>query len=83
MKKDVTPLYKLLFSEYPDIVTVRQMQDMLNISRHVAYDLIHSGAVRCIKLGNAYKIPKINVILYVLQSGMVESMMTAGIAAAG
>lgn len=75
MKKDMNTLYGLLFSQYPDIVTVKQLQDMLCISRHVAYDLIQAGSVRCIKMGNAYRIPKINVISYVLRAGMVESML--------
>ena len=31
---DIQTLYKLLFADYPDIVTVRQLQVMLGISRH-------------------------------------------------
>ena len=34
---DIQTLYKLLFADYPDIVTVRQLQVMLGISRHAAY----------------------------------------------
>lgn len=30
----------VMFSEYPDIVDVVQMQKMLGISRHLAYELI-------------------------------------------
>ena len=37
---------------------------MLGISRHAAYDLLGEGEIGCIKLGNAYKIPKVNVIRY-------------------
>ena len=37
---DIQTLYKLLFADYPDIVTVRQLQVMLSISRHAAYDLL-------------------------------------------
>ena len=62
---DIQTLYKLLFADYPDIVTVRQLQVMLGISRHAAYDLLTDGSIRGLKLGNAYKIPKINVIRYV------------------
>ena len=65
---DIQTLYKLLFVDYPDIVTVRQLQVMLGISRHAAYDLLGEGEISCIRLGNAYKIPKINVINYVLKS---------------
>lgn len=61
---DIQTLYKLLFADYPDIVTVRQLQVMLGISRHAAYDLLTDGSIRGLKLGNAYKIPKINVVRY-------------------
>lgn len=63
---EMKALYSVMFSEYPDIVTVKQLQTMLGISRHGAYDLLAEGEIGGIKLGNAYKIPKINVIRYVL-----------------
>ena len=52
-------MYKLMFAEYPDIVTVKDLQAMLGISRHAAYDLLGEGEISCIRLANAYKIPKI------------------------
>ena len=57
---------KIMFREYPDIVSVAQLQKMLGISRHQAYELINDGSVPGIKIGNAYKIPKVNVISFVL-----------------
>lgn len=65
--KEIREMYKLMFAEYPDIVTVKDLQTMLGISRHAAYDLLGEGEISCIRLGNAYKIPKINVIDYVLK----------------
>lgn len=55
-----------MFADYPDIVDARQLQEMLGISRHAVYDLLKAGRIRGLKLSNAYKIPKINVIRYVL-----------------
>ena len=46
---DIQTLYKLLFADYPDIVTVRQLQVMLGISRHAAYDLLADGSIRGLK----------------------------------
>ena len=74
---DIQTLYKLLFADYPDIVTVRQLQVMLGISRHAAYDLLGEGEISCIRLGNAYKIPKINVINYVLKSPCGQKRVSA------
>lgn len=50
---DIQTLYKLLFADYPDIVTVRQLQIMLGISRHAAYDLLTDGSIRGLKLSKA------------------------------
>ena len=36
-------MYPLIFSDYPDIVTVRDLQKMLGISRHAVYDLLAEG----------------------------------------
>lgn len=61
-KSELKELYKMMFPEYPDIVTVRQLRDMLGISRQLAYDLIAGGEVQAIKIGNSFKIPKVSVI---------------------
>ena len=57
------------FPEYPDIVNITQLQSMLGISRHLAYDLINDGYIRGLKIGNAFRIPKVNVIEYVMDQG--------------
>ncbi|HIX34243.1 MAG TPA: helix-turn-helix domain-containing protein, partial [Candidatus Gemmiger avium] len=53
-------------------------QVMLGISRHAAYDLLTDGSIRGLKLGNAYKIPKINVIRYVVENGVQPAARAAG-----
>ncbi|MDL2288233.1 helix-turn-helix domain-containing protein [Oscillospiraceae bacterium OttesenSCG-928-F05] len=61
--------YKILFAEYPDVLHVRDVQDILSISRHQVYHLIESKQIRGIKVGKSYKIPKVSVIDYFLGSG--------------
>ena len=46
-----------------------QVQAMLGISRHLAYALIGDGDIPGMKIGNAYRVPKINVIRYALSAG--------------
>lgn len=53
------------FKEYPDIVSIKDLMSMLKIGRNTAYYLIHSGAIKSIRIGNIHKIPKINVINYI------------------
>lgn len=65
-KTELKELYKLMFPEYPDIVTARQLQKMLGISRQLTYKLIGDGYIPGVKIGNAFRVPKVNVINYVL-----------------
>ena len=75
--KEIREMYKLMFAEYPDIVTVKDLQTMLGISRHAAYDLLGEGEISCIRLTNTYKIPKINVIDYVLKRPCGQTLVSA------
>ena len=50
-RKEIRKMYKLMFTEYPDIVTVKDLQAMLGISRHAAYDLLGEGEI---KIGRAH-----------------------------
>ena len=68
-KLEIHTLYEVMFTDYPDIVNVAQVQAMLGISRHLAYELIGDGDIPGMKIGNAYRIPKINVIRYALSAG--------------
>lgn len=66
-KSELKELYQMMFPSYPDIVNVRQLQEMLSISRHRAYDLINDGELHAIKIGNTFKIPKVSVINFVTE----------------
>ena len=65
-KAELKELYKMMFPDYPDIVTVAQLRKMLGISRHVAYELLADKEISAIKIGNIYKIPKVSVINYIM-----------------
>ena len=52
----------ILFSEYPDVVTVDDLQKMLKIGRNSAYDILKAGLIKTIKVGKRYIIPKQSVI---------------------
>ena len=68
-KTELQAMYEVMFTDYPDIVNVAQVQSMLKISRHLAYELIGDGYIPGMKIGNAYRVPKINVIRYALSAG--------------
>lgn len=65
---DIMDLYKILFTEYPEIVSVAQIQKMLGISRHASYNLIREGVISSVKIGTTYHVLKINIIKYMTES---------------
>ena len=75
-QQEFKELYPLMFREYPDILSVVQLQEMLSISRHLAYDLITNGFIHGIKIGKAYKVPKASVIQYLLNEGVSNAKQT-------
>ena len=57
-------LYTMMFGEYPDVVTVEQMSQMLGICEKTAYRLLKENRVEHFKIGRTYKIPKIYILGY-------------------
>ena len=58
---------KTIFENYPDIVGIQQLMEMLQIGQVLAYKLIKNGDIKSRKIGREYKIPKQSVIEYVLK----------------
>ncbi len=57
--------YSLLFREYPDVVDVKQLSEMLGgISSKTACRLLQENKIEHFKIGRIYKIPKIHVLEY-------------------
>ena len=70
MAKKNTSVYESLFKEYPDVLSIEQMAEMIGVSTKTAYKVVHDGKVDCIKVGRAYKIPKVNVMRYLKVSNI-------------
>lgn len=54
-----------MFNNYPDILTVEQLCEILDIGKNTAYKLLNSGAIKSIRIGKVHKIPKISVIKFI------------------
>ena len=46
--------YKLMLKEYPDIMTVEQMCEVLGISTKTGYRLLREKKICCLKVGISY-----------------------------
>lgn len=61
----------IMFENYPDVVEVDDLRKMLGgISRRLAYRLLAEQEIKSVKVGRAYKIPKVCVIEYLMGEEM-------------
>ena len=67
-KTELSEHYKLMFSDYPEIIKCNELQSMLGISKHAVYRLLNNGHIGHIRIGRSIRIPKINVIRYLIQT---------------
>lgn len=58
--------YQLMFTSYPDVLTIVQLKEMLGIGITLAYRLVRDNTIKALKIGREYKIPKANVISYLI-----------------
>lgn len=54
-----------LFKDYPDIITIIDLQAMLHIGRNAAYKLLQDNSIVSIRVGKKYIIPKSSVANFV------------------
>ena len=59
--------YANIFTEFPDVLTISQMQKALAIGKSTAYKLINSNTIKHIRIGKSIKIPKIYLVEYISQ----------------
>ena len=62
---------KNIFTDFADVVKVKDLQKMLGIGRNLAYDLVATNKIKSIKSGNLILIPKQCVIDFVNDGGAV------------
>ena len=60
--------YQTMFTSYPDLVNIIQLKEMLGIGQTLAYRLLKNNTIKSVKVGREYKIPKINIINYLMKS---------------
>lgn len=56
---------KMMYQSYPELVTIVQLSEMLNISKSSCYRLLHSSELKGINIGRKLLIPKQHIIQYI------------------
>ncbi len=56
-----------MFDSYPDVVSVEEIQQMLRIGKNAVYQLLKDGAIKSIKVGKRYVVPKKYIINFLIE----------------
>jgi excisionase family DNA binding protein len=67
-----------MFSQYPDIVSVDDITEMLNIGKSSAYTLLRTQQLRHVRIGTKYIIPKQAVIDFVGGNNIANNQIVNG-----
>lgn len=70
--------YSVMLREYPDVMNIEQMSQALGVSTKTGYGLLKSGEVACLKVGRAYRIPKVHLLTYMKVMEQEKSGKTKG-----
>lgn len=57
--------YNKMFKDYPDVVSAKEVAEMVGIGLKKAYRLLRTGEIRAFRCGNTFKAAKIEVIEYI------------------
>lgn len=54
-----------MFEQYPEIMTVREACQALRVGYNVMYNLLSSGAIKAMKCGRTWKIPRKSLYIFI------------------
>lgn len=58
--------YRVMLKEYPDVLSIGQLCEILKISTKTGYKLLNANKVKNMKIGRTYRIPKAHVLNYLI-----------------
>lgn len=58
-------IYRSVLRDYPDVLDVNQVSAILGVSSKTVYRLLNEGLLASLKVGRAFKIPKLYVMQYI------------------
>lgn len=66
-KEELVTYIGILFGmlqDYPNALTLEQVQEVLNIKEKQAYKKIHTGELPSFWVGNGYRVLKVELVIY-------------------
>jgi excisionase family DNA binding protein len=64
-----------MFENYPDVVSVDDLQEMLGIGKNTAYKLVKDKIIKSVQIGRQHKIPKCYIIDFLLNNEQTQPTM--------
>ena len=61
-----------MFQEYPDVLDVETVCEMLSVGHNTVYDLLNTGKLKGMRFGRVWKISKQAVIEFVLERSRLD-----------
>ena len=58
--------YRIMLRDYPDVLNIEQMCEILGISTKTGYVLLKNGKVQHLRIGRFYRIPKAHLLTYLI-----------------
>lgn len=56
--------YRVMLRDYPDVLNIDQMCEILSVSTKTGYALLKKGSIQHLKVGRSYRIPKAHLLTY-------------------
>ena len=61
--------YRIMLRDYPDVLDIQQMSEILGVSTKTGYKLLQTGKIVALKVGRTYRIPKAHILTYLKIGG--------------
>jgi len=68
----------ITLADYPDLLNIKQVQEILGLGRSIVYELIHSGEIKHMKIRGKIRIPRRFLVDYINALWYSESTTDAG-----
>lgn len=65
MNISTNDIYGIVFKNYPDVLNVQQVSELLGVSTKTVYKQIKDGSLKSIKVGREFRIPKVSIMSYI------------------
>ena len=61
---------RIVLKDYPDVMDIEQMCQILSVSTKTGYKLIKEGKISALRIGRAFRVPKVNIKNYLLSGSI-------------